>query len=327
VRRHKGPVLATALLVLALAVGVVGTAWGLVRARQALVAEEKQREQAEQAEERALKRLAQIEKGNEIITSIFAELDIRKVKAGTQRLEVVLARRLVAAAEQLEEEAVGDPLVVAVLQQRLGQALLNLGHWQEAISLFVKARETQTPLLGADHPHTLLSLNNLAVGHRDAGKLNLALPLFEEVLKLRKARLGADHPDTLATLNNLAVGYREAKELDRALPLLEESLKLHKARLGADHPQTLASLHNLAAGYWDARELDRALPLFEETLKLRKAKLGANHPDTLRSLNNLAVGTGPPGNWTGPCRSGRKLARPSNSGAFRMSRQARSSTT
>ena len=68
----------------------------------------------------AQRRLAEIEKGNEIITSIFTELDIRKVKEGNEPLEAVLADRLVKAAGQLEGEAVGDPLVVAGLQDRLG---------------------------------------------------------------------------------------------------------------------------------------------------------------------------------------------------------------
>ena len=40
-------------------------------------------------------------------------------------------------------------------------------------------------------------MNNLAMGYRDAGKLDQALPLFEETLKLRKAKLGPDDPDTL----------------------------------------------------------------------------------------------------------------------------------
>jgi hypothetical protein len=70
--------------------------------------------------ERAQKRLQQIERGSEIMESIFTELDIRKIKEGNEPLEAVLAHRLVKAADQLEGEAIGDPLVVATLQNRLG---------------------------------------------------------------------------------------------------------------------------------------------------------------------------------------------------------------
>jgi tetratricopeptide (TPR) repeat protein len=145
-------------------------------------------------------------------------------------------------------------------------------------------------ILGADHPDTLLSMNNLAQAYQAAGKLERALPLLEETLPLMKAILGADHPDTLMSMNNLAQGYKAASKLDRALPLLEETLRLRKARLGVDHPQTLLSMNNLALGYQAAGKLDRALPLLEEALQLRKKILGADHPDTLASMNNLAVG-------------------------------------
>ena len=52
--------------------------------------------------------------------------------------------------------------------------------------------------LGPDHPKTLNSMNNLALGYSDAGKLDKALPLFEETLTLRKAKNGPDHPSSPA---------------------------------------------------------------------------------------------------------------------------------
>ena len=107
-------------------------------------------------------RLAQIEKGTRSSPRIFADLDIRKVKEGTEPLEAVLARRLVKAAEQLEGDSVGDPLTVAKLQSRLGNSLLSLGCPNEAIGLCVKARQTFSALSGADHDDTVDSMNDLA---------------------------------------------------------------------------------------------------------------------------------------------------------------------
>jgi serine/threonine protein kinase len=246
-------------------------------------------EKARRSDAEARKRLGQLEKGNQIITSIFADLDIRKVKEGTEPLEAVLAKRLVKAAVDLEGEAVGDPLVVAGLQDRLGESLLGLGHPQEAIPLFIKAQEIRTTRLGAEHPDTLNTKGRLATGYQDSGRLDLALPLFEETLKLMKAKLGADHPDTLSSMNNLGLAYKLAGKLDLAIPLLEETLRLMKAKQGADHPETLESMNNLASAYQEAGQLDRALPLFEETLKVVKARRGADHPDTLTIMGNLAL--------------------------------------
>jgi hypothetical protein len=250
---------------------------------------ETRRQEAEAAQQQAQTRLKQIEKGIDMITSIFIDLDLRKIKQGTEPLESVLAERLVKVAGQLEGESIGNPLMVAQLQNRLGLSLLSLGYAQPAIELFEKARITQTAHLGADHPDTLASMNNLAEGYRAAGKLELALPLFEETLKLKKAKLGADHPDTLITMSSLASAYQAARRLDLALPLLEETLKLTKAKLGADHPDTLISVNNLAAGYWSLKQLDKSVPLFEELLPIQQMKLGREHPDTQLTIANLGV--------------------------------------
>jgi hypothetical protein len=83
----------------------------------------------------------------------------------------VLAQRLVKAANDLEGEAVGVPLIVAGLQFRLGLTLLHLGKAEQAISLFAKSRATRSASLGAKHPDTLQSMNELALAQHAAGKL------------------------------------------------------------------------------------------------------------------------------------------------------------
>jgi hypothetical protein len=107
-------------------------------------------------------RLAQIAKSNAVITSIFDGINIRKIKEGSEPLEAVLAKRLVKAAEQLEGESVGDPLMVASLQNKLGLTLLSLGFSNEAIPLFQKARDAHASILGSNHPDTLSSMADLA---------------------------------------------------------------------------------------------------------------------------------------------------------------------
>jgi hypothetical protein len=288
VRRNSGPVLAASIIFLLLVGGIVGTTWGLFRADRAWKAEANRAEGERRANAQAQKRLRQIEKGSEILASVFRDLDPRAEQKEGKPLRAILGDRLAQAAEQIEGEGVGDPLLVAGLQYRLGLSLLRLGLAQRAIPLFDKARATRATGLGADHRDTLSSMSALAESYHDAGMLDRALPLLEETLALRKAKLGADHSDTLFSMNNLAAGYKAAGKVELALPLLEETLVLRKAKLGADHPDTFNSMNNLAVCYRAAGKQDRALPLLEETLALRKAKLGADHPDTLNSMNNLA---------------------------------------
>jgi serine/threonine protein kinase/tetratricopeptide (TPR) repeat protein len=302
-RRNRGPVLAAVAVALSLVLGIVGTTWAKVRADQARWAEAEQRQLAQANERKALAaaeaenrarhaaetRLAQVEKGNEILTAIFKDLDPRAEEKEDRPLRAILGDRLVKAAGQLEGEAVGDPLVVAGMQDRLGVSLVNLGLAGPAIALHEKARATRAAHLGADHVDTLSSMHNLAASYRDAGKLDLAIPLYEEAVRLEKGKLGDDHLTTLATVHNLAAGYQAAGDVKRALPLYEENLRSRRAKLGAEHVDTLQSMHGLAVGYKVAGQLNRAILLYEETLVLRKAKLGPDHADTLTTANNLAV--------------------------------------
>ena len=79
-------------------------------------------------------------------------------------------------------------------------------------------------VLGADHPDTLASRNNLAAAYESAGDLGRAIPLLEQALADSVRVLGADHPDTLTSRNNLAGAYRAAGDLGRAIPLHEQAL-------------------------------------------------------------------------------------------------------
>ena len=178
---------------------------------------------------------------------------------------------------------------VLAIKQALATVATEAGDFGGAIEILKDAMEEAERVLGADHPDTLASCNNLAGAYQDAGRLNEAIPLHEKTLKARTRILGPDHPDTLASCNNLAGAYQDAGRLNDAIPLLEETLTAQTQLLGPNHPNTLGSRNNLAIAYREAGRLNDAIPLLEETLTTREELLGPNHPDTLTSRNNLAA--------------------------------------
>jgi hypothetical protein len=284
---------AAALSVLLVA-GSALSIWQAVRATQAegaarsaeqdAQAQKANAEQAADAEKaanaQAQKRLRQIEKANDLLGSIFANLDPKEIARAERPLQAILVEKLDKAVEQLEEESIGDSLVVAAMQDRFGSSLIGLGEPGKALVLLEKARATRQASLGPDHPDTLSSMGNLAVAYQDAGKWDLALPLLKETLKLRKAKLGPEHPLTLNSMNNLAMAYHDAGKRDLALPLFEETLKLCKAKLGPDHPDTLTTKNNL--------DVLRNICVTQERYRVNLAKLGPDHIDTLLARRDLA---------------------------------------
>ncbi len=64
--------------------------------------------------------------------------------------------------------------------------------------------ETRKTKLGADHPHTLTSMNNLAFTWKGQGRHTDALTLMEDCARARQRVLGADHPYTRSSLATIA---------------------------------------------------------------------------------------------------------------------------
>ena len=178
---------------------------------------------------------------------------------------------------------------VLTIKQALATVATEAGDFGGAIEILEDAAEESGRLLGADHPDTLRSRNNLALTYQAAGRLNEAIPLLEKTLTDRERLLGPNHPHTLTSRNNLALVYRAAGRLNDAIPLFEKTLATQEELLGANHPNTLTSRNNLASAYYAAGRINDAIPLFEENLTAQTQILGPNHPDTLISRRNLAM--------------------------------------
>jgi tetratricopeptide (TPR) repeat protein len=93
-------------------------------------------------------------------------------------------------------------------------------------------------VLGADHPETLASRDDLAGAYRSAGDLERAIPLYEAVLADTERVLGPHHPNTLALRTNLAGAYLSAGDAERATRLYEATLADAERVLGPDHRLT-----------------------------------------------------------------------------------------
>ena len=81
---------------------------------------------------------------------------------------------------------------------------LAAGRTAKAIRLFKRTLADCEQTLGADHPYTFRSRNNLAMSYRAAGRTAEAIPLLERTLADCERVRGADHPDTKAAREGLA---------------------------------------------------------------------------------------------------------------------------
>jgi tetratricopeptide (TPR) repeat protein len=274
-------VVAGSVIVFLLTAGVIGTTVGLIRAEERAASEQKAKDTAE-------KRLAQIEKGIDLLGSLFADLDPFAEEKEGRPLRAILGDRLDQAAAALDGEAVGDPVVVARLQDRLGQTYLGLGHAAKAEALFTKAVATRVTHLGPEHPDTLASRHHRAFAYERVGRRVEAVEEFREVHAARVRVLGADDPNTLSTLNELGMEHSLAGNLNEAIAILEQVRDKRVQSLGENADETLTTLQLLSEAYRAAKIRTKAIDLAEKVWAARVRKHGDDHPRAVAAMESLA---------------------------------------
>ena len=291
VKRHKAPVIAAVLVLLALVFGIAGTTYGLIRAEvqrkkaeHAQAAEAKQRTRAESERDKAVAAEAKTKTVNEFLTQDL----LTQAEPANNAVEdhVTLLDVLDRAAAKVGERFAGQPELESSLRATIAYTYHGLASWEKAEvqwrSLLDAVRKRDPG--SSDSYEALGELAHILHhrGRRDAEVMQMAL---SAALGLERT-LGPDHPNTLATLNNLAEAYRASGKLTEAIALFERVRDARIAKLRPDHPDTLATLNNLAATYLYAGRVREAIALLE---RVRDARLFPDHPDNLTTLDNLAV--------------------------------------
>lgn len=283
-RRNKGPVLAVAAIVLALAAGVVAT--GLMY-RRAIV----ERDRAVEAERLTAQSLKEVDAAREdaeavtkFLTDMLAAVDPEK-----QGKDVSVREVLDGAANRIREEFADRPLIQARLQYTVGWTYQGLGLFDEAQAHLADAAALYHRLKGQRHPDTLRATNALGVALAKRGNYSAAEARLITNLEISKRVLGEQHPDTLHSMNNLAVLFEKQGRYDEGELLLLKTLEIEKRVLGEEHADTLNSMHNLALLYLKQGRYAEAEPLYLKTIEIKNRVLDDEHPDTLASMVNLAL--------------------------------------
>jgi tetratricopeptide (TPR) repeat protein len=177
----------------------------------------------------------------------------------------------------------------------LSWAFIGIGRFYEGQGLYAEAAPWYKDclsvvrlLLGEQHPHVAMSLNNLALLYQSQGHYEDAEPLYQQALALRRSLLGEQHPHVAMSLNNLAGLYESQGRYEDAEPLYQQALALRRSLLGEQHPHVAGSLNNLAGLYKSQGRYEDAEPLYQQALALYRSLLGEQHPHVAGSLNNLA---------------------------------------
>jgi tetratricopeptide (TPR) repeat protein len=200
--------------------------------------------------------------------------------------------RMAAAATDPKQERA---LRMQLLHLRFNQAnvLLYQSKFEEARQLAESVLAEQTELLGADHPHSLMTAAALGGALRGLGRYREALERDMLTYPAWVRQNGESNERTLQSASNLAVSYRVTGDIYRALRLDEDTHMLLTATLGEEHPWTLLAARDLVRDRLEAGEYRRAVEDAKEAFDVCVKALGTDSHDTLdaRMLLGIALRT------------------------------------
>jgi tetratricopeptide (TPR) repeat protein len=121
----------------------------------------------------------------------------------------------------------------------------EMGNYHAAKEMGRAALEAREATLGAEHPDTLASVNNLGWVLSRQGKYEEAEVIHRQALKAKEKVIGLEHPDTLTSVHNLGSVLSKQGKYEEAEVMHRRVLKADEKVLGLEHPDTLTSVNNL----------------------------------------------------------------------------------
>ncbi len=280
VRRHRGPVLATGVVVAGLLAGVAVSTWQAVRATRS-EATARRSAQTTQAINRYL------------IEDLFAAATPGQAQGRKITVEEVLDR----AAVKIDTAFPDQPEVEAGVRLAIGQTYLRLSLYAKAEPHLRRALELRRGHLGADHADTLEAMKQVGWLCAYQGNYDEAEHHHRQVLDGLRRVGGKEHRGTLQQLHNLAWVLAERHQHERAEPLFREGLAVQLRVLGEEDPDTLATMDKLAQVLSHQRRWPEAAPLARRCLEIKRRVLGENDPETLDARRTVALALQAKGAW------------------------------
>ncbi len=270
-RRYRAAVLATGVVILALAGGVAARTLEARRAnREAAAARQAQGETQEVVE---------------FLVDLFEVND-----PGSSRGDTITARELLdRGAEKIRARLGEQPLARARLLDTMGRVYQELELHEVAERLLREALAIREASLGPEHPEVGTSLDHLGDLQWLRGDYPGAEATLRRALAIREKAFAPEHLAVADVLDNLGSVLEIQARYAEAEALHERALAIREQKLGPDALPVAASLDDLAVSHLDRGDARTAEPLFRRALAIRESNLGADHLEVATTANGLGI--------------------------------------
>jgi tetratricopeptide (TPR) repeat protein/tRNA A-37 threonylcarbamoyl transferase component Bud32 len=232
-KRHRGPVVAAALILLALVGGMIGTTFGLIRAAQAEHRANLERDRANNEFRQARRAV------DDYLTQISENTLLSSGIPGLQGLRQKLLGRALQYYQSFAKDHAADPSLrsdLAAAYLRVGDITAEVGSKADALEAFERARElyeklgTTTPELTAELARTYRGRADMLRETRHPAE---AVQSCQSAIDLGET-LVRDHPDRTDFQADLARSYRRLGYLSDRLGRKDVALRAYLRAVAVD---------------------------------------------------------------------------------------------
>jgi non-specific serine/threonine protein kinase/serine/threonine-protein kinase len=265
-RRHRGAVIAAALILLAILGGTAGTTIGMLRAQRA------------RAEAEAV--------------STFLTNLLDSASPWQRKNETTVRELLHEAAGRITTELKDQPAARAQLLSTIGSSEFHLGHLESAEALLREALRLRIQIDGPNSPIVAGILNDLGLVRKHQDHLDDAERLLRESIAIREKSLGHVNGNTARGLFDLASVLTLRGKQAEAEAALRESLTLREKlaldpREDVDLPTVALTMSGLGQQLARMNRLPEAESLIRRSLALRRR---AEPPGYAYAMATLQLG-------------------------------------
>ncbi len=270
-RRYRAAVLATGIVILALAGGVAARTLEAKRANREAAAARQAQSETQQVVE--------------FLVDLFEVND-----PGSSRGNTITARELLdSGAEKIRARLGEQPLARARLLDTMGRVYQELELLETAEKLMREALAIREASLGPEHAEVGASLDHLGNLQWIRGEYPAAEATLRRALAIRERAFGPDSLAVADVLDDLGSVLEIQARYAEADPVIERGLAIRERELGSNALPVAASLDDLAVSHLDRGDSKTAEPLFRRALAIRESNLGPDHLEVATTDNGLGI--------------------------------------
>ncbi|EDM75234.1 serine/threonine kinase family protein [Plesiocystis pacifica SIR-1] len=181
----------------------------------------------------------------------------------------------------------------------LGDALRELGRFDEAEAALTAARTVVSAHYGDTHPAYLDSLESLANLLTDQNRNEEALAAHRQARDLAIEIYGEDHREVASVLNNMAINYDNSGRYGEAAETLRQARDISASQEHAEPTRVAFIDVNLGSALQNLGRFDEALERYQSALAAIRQGLGEDHMAVGVTLQNIAAARTDRGQYTG----------------------------